>query len=98
MQQIAKLAQHKKASNLEHLFICNNSLAGEEGFEPPNARTKTWCLTTWRLPNKNSLGGIVVALYNVQISSPRARLHQLTLMIYNRRCHPTTTHKKRGVL
>lgn len=26
------------------------NLAGEEGFEPPNARTKTWCLTTWPLP------------------------------------------------
>ncbi len=25
-------------------------LAGMEGFEPPNARTKTWCLTTWRHP------------------------------------------------
>lgn len=26
-------------------------MAGEEGLEPPNARTKTWCLTTWPLPN-----------------------------------------------
>ena len=25
-------------------------LAGEEGFEPPNAGTKDQCLTTWRLP------------------------------------------------
>ena len=25
-------------------------MAGAEGFEPPNARTKTWCLTTWRRP------------------------------------------------
>ena len=25
-------------------------VAGEEGFDPPNARTKTWCLTTWPLP------------------------------------------------
>ena len=25
-------------------------MAGTEGFEPPNARTKTWCLTTWRRP------------------------------------------------
>ena len=29
----------------EHL-----DLAGEEGFEPPNAGTKNQCLTTWRLP------------------------------------------------
>ena len=26
-------------------------MAGMEGFEPPNARTKTWCLTTWPHPN-----------------------------------------------
>ena len=25
-------------------------MAGVEGFEPPNARTKTWCLTTWPHP------------------------------------------------
>jgi len=27
------------------------NMAGTEGFEPPNARTKTWCLTTWPRPN-----------------------------------------------
>ena len=26
-------------------------MAGPEGFEPPNARTKTWCLTAWPRPN-----------------------------------------------
>ena len=26
-------------------------MAGPGGFEPPNARIKTWCLTTWRRPN-----------------------------------------------
>ena len=26
-------------------------MAGMEGFEPPNARTKTWCLTAWPIPN-----------------------------------------------
>ncbi len=26
-------------------------MAGDEGFEPPNAETKTQCLTTWRIPN-----------------------------------------------
>lgn len=26
-------------------------LAGDEGFEPPNAWTKTRCLTTWPIPN-----------------------------------------------
>ncbi len=25
-------------------------LARAEGFEPPNASTKNWCLTTWRRP------------------------------------------------
>lgn len=25
-------------------------MAGTEGFEPPNARTKTWCLTAWPRP------------------------------------------------
>lgn len=26
-------------------------LAGDEGFEPPNAGTRTQCLTAWRIPN-----------------------------------------------
>ncbi len=26
-------------------------MAGVQGFEPRNARTKTWCLTAWRHPN-----------------------------------------------
>jgi hypothetical protein len=25
-------------------------MARAEGFEPPNASTKNWCLTTWRRP------------------------------------------------
>ena len=28
-------------------------MAGAEGFEPPNASTKNWCLTTWRRPISN---------------------------------------------
>lgn len=31
--------------------LSSTNLAGMEGFEPPNARTKTWCLTTWPHPN-----------------------------------------------
>ena len=27
-------------------------LAGDEGFEPPNAGTRNQCLTTWRIPNR----------------------------------------------
>ncbi len=26
-------------------------MAGDEGFEPPNAGTRNQCLTTWRIPN-----------------------------------------------
>ena len=29
-------------------------MAGDEGFEPPNAWTKTMCLTTWPIPNNTS--------------------------------------------
>jgi hypothetical protein len=32
-------------------------LAGPGGFEPPNARIKTWCLTAWRRPNISKLAG-----------------------------------------
>ncbi len=28
-----------------------HSMAGDEGFEPPNGGTRTHCLTTWRIPN-----------------------------------------------
>lgn len=27
-------------------------MAGDEGFEPPNAGTRTQCLTTWRIPKE----------------------------------------------
>ncbi len=42
-----------KESEVRTLFhlIYNNLMAGMEGFEPPNAWTKTMCLTTWRHPN-----------------------------------------------
>ena len=36
-------------------------MAGVEGFEPPNASTKNWCLTTWRHPK----AGIIIAQYGV---------------------------------
>jgi pimeloyl-ACP methyl ester carboxylesterase len=47
-------------------------MAGEEGFEPPNARTKTWCLTTWPLPNARlilSVCSFLVYLCFTSISS-----------------------------
>lgn len=28
-------------------------MAGDEGFEPPNAGTRNQCLTTWRIPNND---------------------------------------------
>ena len=37
----------KNMSTLTHVF----TLAGMEGFEPPNGGTRTRCLTTWRHPN-----------------------------------------------
>lgn len=43
-----------KITGVNELFLALNynsgHLAGMEGFEPPNARTKTWCLTTWPHP------------------------------------------------
>ena len=30
-------------------------VAGDEGFEPPNAGTRTQCLTTWRIPKTFSI-------------------------------------------
>ena len=41
----------QKPPLLRRWFLIEIILAGMEGFEPPNARTKTWCLTTWRHPN-----------------------------------------------
>ncbi len=32
--------------------IVSRPMAGAEGFEPPNASTKNWCLTTWPRPNE----------------------------------------------
>ncbi|KKR95956.1 MAG: hypothetical protein UU47_C0022G0017 [candidate division TM6 bacterium GW2011_GWE2_41_16] len=39
-----------KKAHVFHARLYKFSLAGAEGFEPPNARTKTWCLTAWRRP------------------------------------------------
>ena len=44
-------AAKEKAALSGDNFQFSTILAGAEGFEPPNARTKTWCLTTWRRPN-----------------------------------------------
>jgi hypothetical protein len=35
----------------EGIEINFGKLAGIPGFEPGNARIKTWCLTAWRYPN-----------------------------------------------
>jgi hypothetical protein len=58
--EIAGLGTPKMTAALElnSLFEQKNldavNLARAEGFEPPNARTKTWCLTTWPRPTKTS--------------------------------------------
>lgn len=40
-------------------------MAGVEGFEPPNAWTKTMCLTTWPHPNiAGSVAGNSGGLYH----------------------------------
>ena len=43
-------AANPKAARAGDLSEFFSNLAGMEGFEPPNARTRTWCLTTWRHP------------------------------------------------
>lgn len=53
-----KVGQHSRRASARHRELRHaeglkeNNLARAEGFEPPNARTKTWCLTTWPRPNK----------------------------------------------
>ena len=46
--------ENKKTTEVSDVFLAllapNDHVAGEEGFEPPNAGTRTQCLTTWRLP------------------------------------------------
>ena len=42
-----------------------------EGFEPPNAGTKTRCLTTWRHPN-NRYGSWVLYLRGSRVSTNEA--------------------------
>jgi hypothetical protein len=34
-----------------------SSMAGDEGFEPPNAGTRNQCLTTWRIPSMGVRAG-----------------------------------------
>src|ERR1700757_3315853 len=58
-------------------------LAGMEGFEPPNARTKTWCLTTWPHPTKARSS--VLMFVNEGFDSPSAS-PQLTYLIINQIC------------
>ena len=46
----------KKTTEVSDVFLAlltpDDHVAGDEGFEPPNAGTRTQCLTTWRIPNK----------------------------------------------
>ena len=45
-----KNTENKKKPRFGLLSAVEIILAGVEGFEPPNAWTKTMCLTTWRHP------------------------------------------------
>lgn len=47
----ASVSKIKSAPDFGTLSYLLSSLAGTEGFEPPNAGTKTRCLTAWRRPN-----------------------------------------------
>ena len=40
----------RKTASLKEAVLLVTHLAGVEGFEPPNAWTKTMCLTTWPHP------------------------------------------------
>ncbi len=44
-----------KITGINEVFVAKNFnrrlMAGDEGFEPPNASTKNWCLTAWPIPN-----------------------------------------------
>ena len=42
-------------------------LAGPGGFEPPNARIKTWCLTAWRRPNINTATSVTIATRHSEV-------------------------------
>lgn len=38
------------------VYLHEQLMAGEEGFEPPNDGSRDRCLTTWRLPNGEKVG------------------------------------------
>ena len=48
------LKETKKSRQNGGKLAAFSGLARVEGFEPPNAGTKTQCLTTWRHPNKTA--------------------------------------------
>ncbi len=63
---LALCATKEKAAQMGDQFLKSPNLAGVEGFEPPNAWTKTMCLTTWRHP--------IIATANCFSSIPREAL------------------------
>ena len=48
---LALRAANKKAAHAGDNLEFFSEMAGAEGFEPPNAWTKTMCLTAWPRPN-----------------------------------------------
>ncbi len=57
--------ENKKTTEVSDVFLAQfrpeGHMARAEGFEPPNASTKNWCLTTWRRPTNVELQGVIIA-------------------------------------
>ena len=74
--------ENKKTTEVSDVFLAlltpDDHLAGAEGFEPPNARTKTWCLTAWPRPNTGKIiSELVKFCYNLRndLSNFAAKRH-----------------------
>ena len=74
--------ENKKTTEVSDVFLAlltpGDHLAGAEGFEPPNARTKTWCLTAWPRPNTGKIiSELVKFCYNLRndLSNFAAKRH-----------------------
>ena len=69
----------QKAAHSGDLSDFFSNLAGAERFELPNARTKTWCLTTWRRP-KAMCAAICIAIPpSNKVLAPRTTADLLVL-------------------
>ena len=73
--------ENKKTTEVSDVFLAllspDDHLAGDEGFEPPNARTRTWCLTTWRIPSRITYVIILPLAGNLKHRERRGRSSHL---------------------